>query len=85
MALFTAITRSKTWARILGVGSATDRLIKEYQEIAGRDFRLEFTYPDREAHNRLRVINRDLGPAVRSGALNIRNRRFIVIGGLATT
>jgi superfamily I DNA and RNA helicase len=58
--LFTAITRSKAWVRVLGIGSMMDGLIKEYQEIVRRDFRLEFTYPDEEARNHLRIINRDI-------------------------
>jgi superfamily I DNA and RNA helicase len=58
--LFTAITRSKAWVRVLGVGSTMDGLIKEYQEITRRDFRLEFKYPDAEARNQLRIINRDI-------------------------
>lgn len=58
--LFTAITRSKAWVRVLGVGSVMDSLIKEYQQIVHRDFRLEFKYPDAEARNRLRIISRDI-------------------------
>jgi len=58
--LFTAITRSKAWVRVLGVGPMMDSLIDEYQEIVRRDFRLEFIYPDQEARNHLRIINRDI-------------------------
>jgi superfamily I DNA and RNA helicase len=58
--LFTAITRSKAWVRVLGVGSVMDRLIGEFSEVAKRDYRLEFRYPDAEARNHLRIINRDV-------------------------
>lgn len=58
--LFTAITRSKAWVRVLGVGQTMDGLIKEYHEIVRRDFRLEFIYPDEDARNHLRIINRDI-------------------------
>jgi superfamily I DNA and RNA helicase len=58
--LFTAITRSKAWVRVLGVESTMDSLIQEYQEIVRRNFRLEFTYPDEEARNQLRIISRDI-------------------------
>ena len=46
--LFTAITRSKAWVRVLGVGSNMDKLTKEYGAVANKNFRLEFTYPDEE-------------------------------------
>jgi superfamily I DNA and RNA helicase len=58
--LFTAITRSKAWVRVLGVGPMMDSLIEEYKEIARRKFRLEFTYPDEKARNHLRIISRDI-------------------------
>ena len=58
--LFTAITRSKAWVRLLGVGSAMDNLIKEYHEVAKRDYRLEFKYPDAETRKNLRIISRDI-------------------------
>jgi superfamily I DNA and RNA helicase len=58
--LFTAITRSKAWVRLLGVGSAMDNLIKEYHEVAKRDYRLEFKYPDADTRKNLRIISRDI-------------------------
>jgi superfamily I DNA and RNA helicase len=58
--LFTAITRSKAWVRILGIGRQMERLIAEYNEVARRDCRLEFTYPDAEQRKRLRIISRDI-------------------------
>jgi superfamily I DNA and RNA helicase len=60
--LFTAITRSKAWVRVLGIGRRMERLIAEYSEVARRDYRLEFTYPDAEQRQRLRIISRDLRP-----------------------
>jgi superfamily I DNA and RNA helicase len=58
--LFTAITRSKAWVRVLGVGENMNKLTREYKEVADRNFRLEFTYPDEENRKRLRIIARDL-------------------------
>jgi superfamily I DNA and RNA helicase len=58
--LFTAITRSKAWVRVLGVGSAMDQLIAEYGKVAERDYRLEFKYPDAETRKKLRIISRDI-------------------------
>jgi superfamily I DNA and RNA helicase len=58
--LFTAITRSKAWVRVLGVGPSMERLIKEYREVAARDYRLEFKYPDAVTRKKLRIISRDM-------------------------
>jgi superfamily I DNA and RNA helicase len=58
--LFTAITRSKAWVRVLGVGPSMDKLIREYGELAKRNYRLEFKYPDAEARKKLRIISRDM-------------------------
>lgn len=58
--LFTAITRSKAWVRVLGVGPAMDKLALEFEETKKRDFKLQFTYPTQEEREKLRVINRDM-------------------------
>lgn len=57
--LFTAITRSKAWIRVLGVGQDMARLIDEYQALKSRGFELQFTYPTKEQRERLRIIHRD--------------------------
>ena len=58
--LFTAITRSKAWIRVLGIGEGMERLIDEYRELKSRAFKLAFTYPTKEQRERLRIIHRDL-------------------------
>ena len=58
--LFTAITRSKAWVRVLGVGSSMDKLIREYGDVAKRDYRLEFKYPNAETRKKLRLISLDM-------------------------
>lgn len=64
--LFTAITRSKAWVRVLGIGSAMDDLIKEFRELCARDFALEFRYPTSEERQQLAVVHRDVsGPEKR--------------------
>lgn len=60
--LFTAITRSKAWVRVLGVGSAMDKLAKEYAQVKKREYRLEFKYPDAETRKSLRILLRDVIP-----------------------
>ena len=58
--LFTAITRSKAWIRVLGVGSAMDELKQEYGELRRRNFELQFTYPTPEQRDQLRIVHRDM-------------------------
>ncbi len=58
--LFTAITRSKAWVRVLDVGPSMDKLIREYRHVVAKDYRLEFKYPDEETRKKLRIISRDM-------------------------
>ncbi|MGN6281752.1 DEAD/DEAH box helicase [Frateuria sp.] len=64
--LFTAITRSKAWVRVLGVGPNMGKLQEEFARIKARDFRLEFIYPDEEQRKKLQIINRDMTAAERN-------------------
>lgn len=64
--LFTAITRSKAWVRVLGVGNSMRQLEEEFNRIKEHQFRLEFVYPNEEQKKELRIINRDLTRAERS-------------------
>lgn len=73
--LFTAITRSKAWVRVLGIGEGMERLIDEYHELKSRAFRLEFTYPTKEQRERLRIIHRDLSAQEER---RLRNRESLV-------
>ncbi len=63
--LFTAITRSKAWVRVLGHGPGMERLIREFQQLKQHDFRLDFTYPTDALLNKLRIVHRDLSPQER--------------------
>ena len=57
--LFTAITRSRAWVRICGVGENMQALGGEIKGISGHDFRLEFRYPTEEEIRKLKRIHRD--------------------------
>jgi superfamily I DNA and RNA helicase len=57
--LFTAITRSRAWVRILGWGNDMDAISREIDEVSRREFRLEFVIPTIEELSRLRHIHRD--------------------------
>lgn len=58
--LFTAITRSKAWVRILGIGPNMDLLVQEWMALRERDYKLQFRYPTDDEKTQLRVINREL-------------------------
>jgi len=60
--LFTAITRSKAWVRVIGFGQGMANLMREFELLKENHFRLEFTYPTNEVLKKLRIVHRDLSP-----------------------
>ena len=58
--LFTAITRSKAWVRVTGVGAEMDLLLAEYEKVKAHDFRLDFVYPTEAERAKLQVVHRDM-------------------------
>lgn len=76
--LFTAITRSKAWVRVLGVGENMNKLAKEYEQTKAHNFTLDFIYPDKTQREKMNIINRDMSIAEKnrvkrskSGLLNL--------------
>ena len=63
--LFTAITRSKAWVRVLGIGPGMKTLMTEYKKLKHNDFKLCFTYPDKEQREQLQIVHRDMTEAER--------------------
>ncbi len=63
--LFTAITRSKAWVRVIGYGSRMQGLIDEFTALKQSKFALNFTYPDDSLLSKLRIVHRDLSPQER--------------------
>ena len=61
--LFTAISRSKAWVRVLGIGSAMNALIQEYERLKERQYELKFTYPTKKQREQLKIIHRDMTSA----------------------
>jgi len=57
--LFTAITRSKAWVRVIGIGSNMQHLVEEYNKIKSHDFKLIFKYPNKKIRETLNIIHRD--------------------------
>ena len=64
--LFVAITRSKAWVRVLGVGDGMCALKAEYEQLVKNDFELKFTYPLQSQRERLRIVHRDMTQAERN-------------------
>lgn len=58
--LFTAMTRSKAWIRVCGVGKGMQSLEDEFNEVKKNDFTLDFIYPNEEVRKTINIINRDL-------------------------
>ena len=58
--LFTAMTRSKAWLRVLGYGEQMQRLQQEYLKVKQNDFCLEFTYPNELKRREMNRVNRDM-------------------------
>lgn len=70
--LFTAITRSKAWVRVLGVGPNMDKLVEEFERVKAHKFQLNFRYPTVEERTHLNIVNRDKDEKViREGANKI--------------
>lgn len=58
--LFTAITRSKAWVRVLGVGPLMESLKVEFETARAANFELRFKYPTEEERKRMTIVNRDM-------------------------
>ncbi|WJY17918.1 ATP-binding domain-containing protein [Alteriqipengyuania flavescens] len=66
--LFTAITRSKAWVKVLGYGPSMSKLKDEFERVKANNFQLEFTYPTEETRKHLKVVNRDRSMAEQKAA-----------------
>lgn len=66
--LFTAITRSKSWVKIVGVGDGMKVLIDEYEALKASGYKLHFTYPTPEVRKTMNIINRDMTEAEKQAA-----------------
>lgn len=61
--LFTAITRSKAWVRVVGIGNDMKHLQSEFDQVKANNFTLSFIYPDESQRKRLNIVNRDVSSA----------------------
>lgn len=58
--LFTAMTRSRAWVTITGVGSEMQKLQREASCIMTNEFRLDFKYPSKEEIAKIKRLHRDM-------------------------
>jgi len=58
--LFTALTRSKAWVRVIGFGSNMKALQEEFEEVKKNNFELNFRYPTETEREKLNIVNRDM-------------------------
>lgn len=61
--LFTAITRSKAWIRVCGVGDDMKRLMEEFGRLCADNYELRFVYPTAQQRKGMRVVHRDRSSA----------------------
>lgn len=74
--LFTAITRSKGWVRVLGIGPQMDALTKEWKSLKKNDYTLTFKkFPTVEEKQQLRLINIDTSPRLAARERKLRRQR----------
>lgn len=57
--LFTAITRSRAWVRICGIGNQFDILMEEFNKCKDNCYRLDFKCPNAKEMNAIRNLNRE--------------------------
>lgn len=57
--LFTAITRSKAWVRVVGYGDRMKKLIEEFNKVKENNFTLKFVYPTAEERKKMNILHRD--------------------------
>jgi len=75
--LFTAMTRSKAWLRVLGYGENMRGLVEKFNKIREKKFVLEFTYPTEEERQEMNLINREI--KLQGGGLMVNSRSSLII------
>ena len=74
-ALFTAITRSKGWVKVMGYGEEMTVLCKEFEQVKNNDFKLYFEhYPTEDERKQLILNNSDLDEQTFKSIQDARNR-----------
>lgn len=58
--LFTAITRSKAWVRVCGVGQGMEHLAAEHAKLRNAEYTMRFVYPTEQQRREMRIVHREL-------------------------
>lgn len=61
--LFTAMTRSRAWVRVSGVGAKMAGIAGEAEKVFANDFRLNFQYPTKAEIDKIKRLHRDMPEA----------------------
>lgn len=77
--LFTAITRSRAWVRLCGIGSTMEKLKAEVDMVVAKDYCLDFRIPTTEELKRLRKIHRDMTPEERTKARKVEKELSVFV------
>jgi len=80
--LFTAITRSKAWVRVLGVGKAMSALKEEFERTKAENFALHFRYPTEAERQTMTTVNRDMSKAEQDRSARRRSNFADIIASL---
>jgi superfamily I DNA and RNA helicase len=80
--LFTAITRSKAWVRVVGVGKAMAALKEEFEKTKAENFTLRFRYPTEAERQKMTTVNRDMSRAEQDRSARRRNNFADIIASL---
>jgi superfamily I DNA and RNA helicase len=80
--LFTAITRSKAWVRVIGVGKAMSALKEEFEKVKAENFALRFRYPTEAERQTMTTINRDMSKAEQDRSARRRNNFADMVASL---
>lgn len=74
-ALFTAITRSKGWVKVMGYGEEMKSLCKEFEQVKSHGFKLHFDhYPTEEERKQMVLNNSDLDEQTLKSIQDARSR-----------
>ena len=80
--LYSAITRSKAWVRVVGVGSGMDELQLEFKQLVENEFSLKFRYPTSSDLKHMRIAHRDRSQAEKQRATQGNSNLNALLQGL---
>jgi superfamily I DNA and RNA helicase len=80
--LFTAMTRSKGWVRVLGVGHSMSALRSEFEKVKAANFELRFRYPTEAERKQITIVNRDMSKTEQAIVDQKRNSLLDIIESL---